>query len=151
MWNDPPPPRPGTSDPTLRPRGVGGWGRSGPTHRVRAEVPGRGGLIGLACRVVLMLLMAAPAVAEIDPQSGLVIDTGFEQVRSQCMACHSTRLVAQNRSTREGWLQMIRWMQDTQGLWPLGDAEPVILDYLAKNYGPLESGRRRPLEVTFDE
>ena len=100
---------------------------------------------------MLMLLIGGPAVAEIDPQTGLVIDVGFEQVRAQCMACHSTRLVAQNRSSREGWEQMIRWMQETQGLWSLGDAEPVILDYLAKNYGPIETGRRRPLEVTFDE
>jgi hypothetical protein len=58
--------------------------------------------------------------------------------------------VAQNRADRDGWLQMIRWMQDTQNLWPLGEAEPVILDYLAENYGPLPRGRRAPLEVSFE-
>lgn len=83
----------------------------------------------------------------MDPQSGLIVDTGYEQVQAQCTACHSSRLIVQNRSNREGWQAMIRWMQDTQGLWSLEDSEPVILDYLARNYGPISSGRRRSLEV----
>ena len=97
--------------------------------------------------LLALLLCVAPLVlaAERDPASGLVIDRGFEQVRAQCVACHSLMLVSQNRADREGWLQMIRWMQETQGLWPLGDDEPVILDYLAKHYGPVPSGRRKPL------
>ena len=81
---------------------------------------------------------------------GLVIDAGYEQVRTQCTACHSARLVTQNRSDRDGWVQMIRWMQDTQGLWPLGENEPIILDYLARHYGPVATGRRKPLEITFE-
>lgn len=88
-----------------------------------------------------------PLHADIDPATGLLVDSGFEQVRAQCTACHSPRLIVQNRSTREGWLEMIRWMQDKQGLWPLGDNEAPILDYLARNYGPAASGRRRPLQV----
>jgi hypothetical protein len=40
---------------------------------------------------------------------------------------------------------MIRWMQETQGLWPLGENEVPVLDYLATNYGPVNVGRRRPL------
>jgi hypothetical protein len=40
---------------------------------------------------------------------------------------------------------MIRWMQDTQGLWSLGDNEPLVLDYLAQHYGPFAVGRRPPL------
>ena len=92
-----------------------------------------------------LALLVNPAQAEIDAGSGLIVDTGFEQVRAQCGACHSLRLVLQNRADRDGWLQMIRWMQDTQGLWPLGEKEAVILDYLATHYGPVKSGRRRPL------
>ena len=90
--------------------------------------------------------LAHPAV----DANGLVIDTGYEQVRAQCSACHSLKLVTQNRSDRDGWLQMIRWMQDSQGLWPLGDNEPIILDYLAEHFGPIATGRRKPLEVTFE-
>ncbi len=107
-----------------------------------------------AARMFFMLFFALslrPAsAADIDPVSGLVIASGFDEVKAQCTACHSGRLVAQNRADRAGWLQMIRWMQDTQNLWPLGEAEPVILDYLAANYGPLPRGRRAPLEVSFE-
>ena len=86
-----------------------------------------------------------PACAELDPASGLVVDAGFEQVRAQCVACHSLKLVTQNRADAQGWTQMIRWMQEEQGLWPLGEAEPQIIAYLAKHYGPVSSGRRASL------
>ena len=40
----------------------------------------------------------------------------------------------------------IRWMQKEQGLWELGDAETVIVDYLEKNYGVADvPWRRKPL------
>ncbi|PHN05150.1 hypothetical protein CRP01_17965 [Flavilitoribacter nigricans DSM 23189 = NBRC 102662] len=96
---------------------------------------------------------AAPAGVEeeeivdgVHVASGLIVAEGFETVRAQCTACHSGKLVAQNRATRTGWKEMITWMQNTQGLWPLGDNEPIILDYLATNYGPEETGRRANLE-----
>ena len=75
----------------------------------------------------------------------MALAPGFELVSSQCTVCHSARLITQNRADRQGWLAMIRWMQDTQGLWPLGENEAPIVDYLAANYGPAATGRRRPL------
>lgn len=98
----------------------------------------------------LLLASAHAFAADTDPATGLVIAPGYEQVKAQCTACHSGRLVAQNRADRDGWLQMIRWMQATQNLWPLGEAEAPILDYLATHYGPLPRGRRAPLDVTFE-
>ncbi|MEM9931613.1 MAG: hypothetical protein AAF840_17535 [Bacteroidota bacterium] len=83
--------------------------------------------------------------------TGLIYAEGFEIVRGTCTACHSAKLVTQNRATREGWLQMIRWMQATQGLWELGDKEKPILDYLAKHYAPEEVGRRANLDVAAIE
>lgn len=80
-----------------------------------------------------------------DKETGFVIDTGFEIVKANCTACHSAALVTQNRMSRETWLETIRWMQQTQGLWPLVDSEPIILDYLAKHYSPSDTGRRRNL------
>ncbi len=79
--------------------------------------------------------------------SGLVYVDNFDIIRANCTACHSGKLVAQNRATREGWQQMIRWMQETQGLWDLGKNEPIILDYLAKYYAPKEVGRRANLDM----
>lgn len=83
----------------------------------------------------------------IHVQTGLAYGEGFDIVRGTCTACHSAKLVTQNRATREGWQQMIRWMQETQGLWDLGDNEPIVLDYLAKYYAPQETGRRANLDV----
>ena len=81
----------------------------------------------------------------IDIESGFIAAEGFEIVKINCTRCHSSKLVTQNRATREGWLEMIRWMQATQGLWQLGDNEVIILDYLEKNYAPKNEGRRKAL------
>ncbi|MCO6476840.1 MAG: hypothetical protein J5I94_09490 [Phaeodactylibacter sp.] len=79
--------------------------------------------------------------------TGLRVAEGFDVVRANCTGCHSGKLIAQNRATRDGWQEMIRWMQRTQGLWQLGENEAVILDYLAANYAPQEIGRRANLDV----
>ena len=81
----------------------------------------------------------------VDGVTNLVIDQNFELVKGQCTACHSAMLITQNSASREGWEQMIRWMQKDQGLWDLGESEDKILDYLSKNYGPQKKGRRTPL------
>ena len=90
----------------------------------------------------------ALADKNVDEESGLVIAESWEIVKAQCTGCHSSKLITQNRATRKGWLDIIRWMQATQGLWHLGELEPVVLDYLAENYGVPEryrSMRRQPL------
>ena len=68
-------------------------------------------------------------------------------VIANCTGCHSAKLVTQNRATREGWRNMIRWMQETQNLKDLGADEEKILDYLSANYAPTEQGRRQNLTV----
>jgi hypothetical protein len=82
-------------------------------------------------------------------QTGLLDGEGLKLVVANCTACHSAQLVTQNRADREGWKKMIVWMQETQNLWDLGTQEEMILDYLAKNYGPQEvenhNFRRTPL------
>ena len=83
--------------------------------------------------------------AQFDPATGLVVAPGFKDVSTQCTVCHSARLITQSSASRDGWLAMIRWMQEGQGLWPLGDREGPILDYLAQHYGPRAGGRRSPL------
>ena len=119
--------------------------RAAPAHR---PIPAK---LGILLLLVAIMLIRPAAASGIDPETGLVIAPGFDQVKAQCTICHSGRLVAQNRANRAGWLKMIRWMQKSQGLWPLGDAEVTILDYLETHYGPRRSGRRAPLDVTFDK
>ena len=78
--------------------------------------------------------------------TGLVVDQGVDVVMSTCAACHSLDLVIQNRADQQGWKDMIVWMQETQKLWDLGESEPIIINYLAKNYAPENTGRRKNLE-----
>ena len=88
----------------------------------------------------------ANIVNGIDIESGLIYDEGYELVKQNCANCHSLELVTQNHASRKGWEENIRWMQETQGLWDLGENEAPILDYLSKNYGPKKSGRRANLQ-----
>ena len=75
---------------------------------------------------------------------GLQEGEGLRIVKANCLGCHSEKLITQNRFTREGWHEKIVWMQQTQGLWDLGDNEPLILDYLAEHYAPQARASRRP-------
>jgi uncharacterized protein with NAD-binding domain and iron-sulfur cluster len=79
--------------------------------------------------------------------TGLVYTEDFDLIRGTCTSCHSAKLIIQNRATREGWIEMIRWMQKTQGLWELGSNEDIIVDYLAEYYAPKDLGRRPNLEM----
>lgn len=90
------------------------------------------------------------AAGGIDPDSGLVRSGDWQVVKAHCGACHSTRLITQNRGDRETWLSLIRWMQDSQGLWQFDQAtEDGILDYLASNYAPPQAGRRPALDESL--
>ena len=42
--------------------------------------------------------------------SGMVYDENFDVVKATCTSCHSSKLIIQNRATREGWKDMIVWM-----------------------------------------
>ena len=90
--------------------------------------------------VPLVSVLAAPctSLAEDQPRdqaSGFVIDDGWKLTNAHCAACHSAKLVTQNRMDRDGWEDTIRLMQAEHGLWDLGAAETVIIEYLALHYG----------------
>ena len=83
------------------------------------------------------------AEPELDSLSGLKMTGDWELVRANCIACHSPKLITQQRGTATQWLNMIRWMQAKQNLWQFdADTEAKIVSYLAENYPP-EPGRRR--------
>ena len=81
--------------------------------------------------------------------SGFPEAPGQALVIAHCTACHSGKLVQQNRATRYGWSELIRWMQNKQGLWTLApETESKLLDYLTAHYGPdKESGEQRRLPL----
>jgi len=107
-------------------------------------------LVGLFLLPLLLLGPARGGAAEIDQETGLIVAPGFEAVKKTCTVCHAPMLITQNKADRDGWLEMIRWMQKNQGLQQLEpELERTILDYLAANYGPVDASRRPPLQVEF--
>ena len=82
----------------------------------------------------------------IHVRTGLKEDEGLMAVVTHCTACHSAQLVMQNRMNEERWNATIRWMQETQNLWDLGENQQIIVDYLVRNYPPTEKGRRENLK-----
>ncbi len=85
----------------------------------------------------------ADSTDKTDPITGLIVAEGLDLVTAHCTGCHSAKLITQFHTDKKGWLEKIRWMQQKQKLWDLGEAEPVILDYLAKNYPPTNKINRR--------
>ncbi|MFY0990808.1 hypothetical protein [Halomonas sp. C05BenzN] len=103
-----------------------------------------------ALGMTLLCLPLGAGAQETDPDTGLVKAEGWETVRDNCVACHSANLVTQNSGSRNHWEKLIRWMQDTQGLWEFqAETEETILDYLAEYYGPKEGARRPALPRTL--
>ncbi|MFK7812545.1 MAG: monoheme cytochrome C [Maribacter sp.] len=78
-------------------------------------------------------------------RTGFAEGEGLQLIINNCTTCHSAKLVTQNRMSKERWQATIRWMQETQNLWNLGENEEAIVNYLAKYYAPIEKGRRQNL------
>ena len=95
-----------------------------------------------------VLFSAASAAAEpgLDPNTGLVIAPGWELAAAHCGGCHSHALVTAQRGDAEFWRSTIRWMQKTQNLWQIPEAqEQTLIAYLEENYNETDWGRRPPL------
>lgn len=96
--------------------------------------------------------VAIPEPDEFDKiENGIHVRTGLKEadglmaVVNNCTNCHSAKLVTQNRMNEERWIATIRWMQETQNLWDLGNNEEIIVNYLVTNYPPKKKGRREIL------
>ncbi|WP_428848216.1 cytochrome C [Shewanella gelidimarina] len=87
----------------------------------------------------------------VDPTTGLIMAPGWEVVKHQCNACHTSLIIPQNVGSREVWRETIQWMIDTQGLWDLSDTWDPVLDYLSTYYNETEIDmkifRRKPLDA----
>jgi len=97
-------------------------------------------------------LANAPAIIDenriengIHVRTGLIDAEGLMTVVNNCTNCHSSKLIIQNRMNSERWNATIEWMQETQNLWPLGDNQEVIVNYLVTNYPTKNKGRRENL------
>lgn len=81
----------------------------------------------------------------IHVRTGLIDGEGLMTVVSNCTSCHSAKLLTQNRMTAERWNETIKWMQETQNLWDLGDNQEIIVKYLTTYYPYKKKGRRATL------
>ncbi len=96
--------------------------------------------------VVLLFIPGAACAVDTDAATGLIKNPGWQQVRAHCGGCHSHALVTSQRADRQTWLDIIRWMQETQNLWQFEPGtEAQIIDYLAANYPPRSNRRRAPI------
>ncbi len=78
---------------------------------------------------------ATTAVA-LNPDFGDLPDTaGVEETYYQCVACHSTAIIKQQRITDARWDYLWTWMVEHQNM-PETDAETreVILTYLKRHF-----------------
>ncbi len=77
----------------------------------------------------------APAAAQ-DDFEGLPLGEGVEDVYYTCQACHSLKLVLQQRLNRSRWDYTLNYMVEEQGMPELEAAERErILSYLSQYLG----------------
>ncbi len=101
----------------------------------------------LICISLLSLNLQA---SKIDKDSGLIVAPGMDIVKTNCTVCHSAKFITLQKGDRDTWLSMIRWMQDSQGLWKFDEkTEDTILTYLETNYPPSDISRRANLEQKY--
>ena len=102
------------------------------------------GMLAIAALAAILMTQDVLAQeAEVDSLTGLKMGDDWELVRNNCIACHSLKLVTQQRGSATQWLAVIRWMQAKQNLWQFDpDTENRIINYLAENYPPRADQRR---------
>lgn len=60
---------------------------------------------------------------------------GREEVEIYCAACHSLKIVVQQRLSRDAWDETLVWMVEEQAMDPLSEDERrLVLDYLATHF-----------------
>ena len=63
-------------------------------------------------------------------------DIGKAEVVQNCTACHTDKLIIQNRMPAKKWDETITWMQEKQNMWALKpEARKKIVAYLGKHFG----------------
>ena len=81
----------------------------------------------------------------IHVRTGLKDAEGLMTVVNNCTNCHSAKLITQNCMSADRWNATIKWMQETQNLWDLGDNQEIIVNYLVTQYPQENFGRRKAL------
>ncbi|MBW7850830.1 MAG: hypothetical protein H3C38_10065 [Rhodospirillales bacterium] len=85
--------------------------------------------------------LTRPGAGMPEQSAALPPGEGRDEVEGICSACHSIRMVTQQRLSRDRWDELLDWMVAEQGM-PELDAETreKVLDYLADHLSPKTSG-----------
>ncbi len=85
------------------------------------------------------IVTASATAAAFDPADdywGLPRDDGVDLVAGYCAACHSLRIVMQQRASETRWRELMVWMIEKQGMAePPDDDLEAIIHYLSNNFG----------------
>lgn len=88
---------------------------------------------------LLWSLSNLPASASEDEEdyNGILFNApGADTTYAYCAGCHSERIVAQQGMTREGWVDLLEWMVEEQGMGEIDEPDySEVIDYLAQHYG----------------
>lgn len=98
----------------------------------------RAGVLGLLALTAPGSYAQTPAFSpgEEKPED-LADGPGREETFFACTACHNFRLVAAQAQTRSQWDETLTWMHERHKMADVqGSDRDLILDYLAKHYGP---------------
>jgi hypothetical protein len=103
----------------------------------------RSAAVAATLAVTVLLLgwgrFIAPVAARYDPQDqwqGLPADKGREEVYYNCVPCHSTAIIQQQRLRRRVWDDVLDSMVEQMGMPELAKEDrKIIIDYLAKHFG----------------
>jgi hypothetical protein len=83
------------------------------------------------------MLSAAGVAAQPDDFGGLPEGPGRAETYGNCVACHSTMIIRQQRLSRRTWDEVLTWMVEDKGMWEMTpDVRATVLDYLVEHFGP---------------
>ena len=83
-----------------------------------------------------LFVASSPALAQDDDYDGLPPGEHRDLVYGYCSACHSAQLVSQQGLSRKRWDDLLVWMVDEQGMYPIEEPDRTqVLDYLATELG----------------
>lgn len=101
--------------------------------------------IGLLCGV--MITSAAAFVAGQGAGGQASVDKGEQLMNAACLTCHDLRPVQTSALDAEGWSGVVEAMIEKGAEVRKADM-PVLVEYLARNYGPLPAGAGKKILLT---
>ena len=105
-------------------------------------MPGRTGLV--LCGV---MMTAAAAFGAAQGGGPVAVDKGEQAMNVGCLTCHDLRPIQMTALDAEGWTGVVGAMIEKGAPVETPDI-PILVEYLARNYGPLPDGPGKKILLT---